>query len=207
MTQLQKALKPLSEIVNSFEQGILISYSGALYKGLNSWLRNKKVSEAFYREYTSAKLSRLSMCLASAINRLAAYQGVSSKFEAYRGAFLDRTAIERYKKGAILPEIGFQSYSLNKNVALSFSGAGQADDPTRQSVLFVLKSTKPFGANLEGISSFSDEENEIHFSTDHNYCVDNVTDQSLSKITNNQAQGDASVRVIQLVLGTESCGT
>jgi hypothetical protein len=104
-------LKPLNEIVNSFEQGLLIAYSGALYRTLNSWLRNKKVSEAFYRDYTPAKLSRLSMCLASAINRLATYQGVSSKFEAYRGAFLDRTAIERYKKGAILPEIGFQSYS------------------------------------------------------------------------------------------------
>ncbi|MEN9809758.1 MAG: ADP-ribosyltransferase exoenzyme [Pseudomonadota bacterium] len=200
-------LKAFKDIVTEYEQGLLIAYTGGLYSSLNPWLRETKdrIPEVD-RHYTDEQWSQMALCLASGINKLAQYQGGFNRLQAYRGSRLDSAFVAgRYKKGSVITERGFQSYSFDKNVAVGYSGAGNMTEPEKKSVLFVVQGSGMVGASIEAISSFP-EEKELLVNSDHKYCVSDVAEKKVADFVPDHKDKDSVVTAIYLTIGAENCG-
>jgi len=200
-------LKPLKEIVTEYERGVLIAYTGGLYRSLNQWLREKKESiPQNDRHYTDAQWSRMALCLASGLNKIARYQGGFQRLVVYRGAQLDMAFVaERYKKGSIITERGFQSYSLDRKIAVGYSGVASTSDADKSKVLFVVQGSGTVGASMETLSSFP-EEKEVLLNSDLKYCVMDISQKPVSDFVPDHGKKDSMLTVIYLTLGARSCG-
>ncbi|MEI8027860.1 MAG: ADP-ribosyltransferase domain-containing protein [Pseudomonadota bacterium] len=200
-------MKPFKEIVTDYERGVLIAYTGGLFSSLNPWLREKKdrIPEND-RNYTDAQWSRMALCLASGINKLARYQGGFQRLVVYRGTQLDISLVaERYKKGSLITERGFQSYSFDKNVAISYTGVANGNDSGKAKVLFVVQGSGFVGASIEALSSFP-EEKELLLNSDHKYCVMDVAQKPVSDFVSTHEKKDSKLTVISLLVGSDGCG-
>jgi hypothetical protein len=210
-------LQPLRSVVTELEIGHLIAYTGGLYGALNKWMRGDKANiPELFKTITDHEWSQISRCLASGLNKLGRYQGAFKQLVAFRGTTLaSRTVKERYedKKGSLITERGFQSYSFDNLVAIQYTGQGQ--DPQKKSVLFVLKGAGVVGASLEVLSSF-DEEKELLVNSDHKYCVADVVEKTVGDIVGAQASNaqnplfgsllkEAKLTVVTLLIGAASC--
>lgn len=195
---------PLASIVTEYEMGLLVSYTGGLYRNLNAWLRGdkEKIGEN-ERNVSDAEWSRKALCMASAINKMARYQGAFNRLIAYRGAALDSSLVkERYQKGKIITERSFQSYSFDQKVAIGY--ASPANNQGKTSVLFVLKGSGSVGFNIEPISSFP-EEKELLVNADIKYCVGEVVQKKVGSLvpdsTLDSALKEAAITVVSLSVG------
>jgi hypothetical protein len=149
----------------------------------------------------------MALCLASGINKLARYQGGFQRLVAYRGTELDSAFVaERYKKGSLITERGFQSYSLNKATAISYAGVGSGSDTGKAKVLFVVQGSGMVGASIDAVASFP-EEKEVLLNSDHKYCVTEVSQKPVSDFVSNHAHKDKVITVIFLNVGSAACGT
>lgn len=200
-------LKAFKDIVTEYEQGLLIAYTGGLFSSLNPWLRETKdrIPE-LDRHYTDEQWSQMALCLASGINKLAQYQGGFNRLQAFRGARLDSTFVAgRYKKGSVITERGFQSYSFDKNVAVGYSGAGNMTEPEKKNVLFVVQGSGMVGASIEVISSFP-EEKELLLNSDHKFCVADVAEKKVAEFVPEHQNKDSFLTAVYLTMGGEKCG-
>jgi hypothetical protein len=197
--------QPLASLVTEYEMGLLVAYTGGLFGNINSWLRGDKdkIGE-LARNVSDAEWSRMALCMSSAINKLARYQGGFNRLVAFRGTSLSPELLaDRYQKGKMVTERSFQSYSFDKNVAIDYSKPG--NNEAKSSVLFVLQGSGTVGFNIEPISSFP-EEKELLVNADHKFCILNVAKTTVGEFVPNHQAKTSPLTVVTLSVGMGGCG-
>jgi hypothetical protein len=189
-----EAGKPYNEIMTEYEFGLVLAYSGGLYRELNQSLLEDKVP--------ATSVPRVK-CLTSAVNKLAKNNGGFNRTITYRGVYLRNEFLEKYKKGETVTENMFLSTSLSRNVALNFSGlsAGGSEEG-KTSVLFLFQLSGSMGADISPISA-SQEEAEILLPAGHSFEVIDRTEETAEVTRADQVKVSGQVVVVKLAPSTK----
>lgn len=188
--------KPIGSLITEYEFGLLVAYTGGHYRDLNAFLRGDR--EKLSNPLTDREWSIRSLCTASAINKLAQFQGAFDKLAIYRGANIKSKYSDIYKPKALVSERAFQSYSRELSVAVDYSAPGN-DEEGREHVLFEAQVSGKVGIDMAVISSFPDEK-EVLINADNKFCIDSVTEGKVKQFIADHPYKEKKIKHIKLSL-------